>query len=100
MTPGVFMFRMTSGLWKIASDTQTTFEVARATMFDGLTAAMFILVMSFGLIVPKLVVDYANVWDRQGYRHRAPCQDWRTIRTRKVNLFPRERMLPEARYRL
>jgi hypothetical protein len=60
MMPGVFMFRMASGLWKIAGDPQTTFEVVRATMFDGLTAAMIILAMSFGLIVPKLVVDYVS----------------------------------------
>jgi len=60
MMPGVFMFRMASGLWKIAGDPQTTFEVVRATMFDGLTAAMIILAMSFGLIVPKLVIDYVS----------------------------------------
>jgi uncharacterized membrane protein YjjP (DUF1212 family) len=58
MMPGVFLFRMASGLWQIATDPQTTFELVRATMFDGLTAAMIILAMSFGLIVPKLVVDY------------------------------------------
>ena len=60
MMPGVFMFRMASGLWTIASDPQATFEVVRATMSDGLTAAMIILAMSFGLIVPKLLVDYVS----------------------------------------
>jgi uncharacterized membrane protein YjjP (DUF1212 family) len=60
MMPGVFLFRMASGLLQIASDSQTTFDLARATIFDGLTAAMIILAMSFGLIVPKLVVDYAS----------------------------------------
>ena len=60
MMPGVFMFRMASGLWTIASDPQATFEVVRSTMSDGLTAAMIILAMSFGLIVPKLLVDYVS----------------------------------------
>jgi uncharacterized membrane protein YjjP (DUF1212 family) len=60
MMPGVFMFRMASGLWQIASDPQITFDAVRATMFDGMTAAMIILAMSFGLIVPKLLVDYVS----------------------------------------
>ena len=60
MMPGVFMFRMASALWQITSDPQTTYEVVRATMFDALTAAIIILAMSFGLIVPKLVVDYVS----------------------------------------
>ncbi|HEX4171819.1 MAG TPA: threonine/serine exporter family protein [Acetobacteraceae bacterium] len=60
MMPGVFLFRMASGLLQIATDPQTTFEVVRATMFDGLVAAMIILAMSFGLIIPKLVIDYVS----------------------------------------
>jgi hypothetical protein len=55
MMPDVFMFSMASGLWQIASNPQTTFGMVRATMFDGMTATMIILAMSFGLIVPKLV---------------------------------------------
>jgi len=51
---------MASGLLQIASDSQTTFDLVRATIFDGLTAAMIILAMSLGLIVPKLVIDYAS----------------------------------------
>jgi hypothetical protein len=51
---------MASGLWQIASDPQITFDAVRATMFDGMTAAMIILAMSFGLIVPKLLVDYVS----------------------------------------
>jgi uncharacterized membrane protein YjjP (DUF1212 family) len=60
MIPGVFLFRMASGLLQVAGDPQTTFDLVRATMFDGLTAAMIILAMSFGLIVPKLMVDYVS----------------------------------------
>ncbi len=60
MIPGVFLFRMASGLLEIASDPQVTFDLVRATISDGLTASMIILAMSLGLIVPKLVVDYAS----------------------------------------
>jgi uncharacterized membrane protein YjjB (DUF3815 family) len=61
MMPGVFMFRMAGGLWQIANDSQTAaFDAFRAMMFDGMTATTIILAMSFGLIVPKLVVDYVS----------------------------------------
>jgi uncharacterized membrane protein YjjP (DUF1212 family) len=60
MMPGVFLFRMASGLLQIAGDPQTTFDVVRATMFDGLTAMMIVLAMSLGLIIPKLVIDYVS----------------------------------------
>lgn len=60
MIPGVFMFRMASGLLQIANDSQPTFDLVRETISDGLVAAMVILAMSFGLIVPKLVVDHAS----------------------------------------
>jgi uncharacterized membrane protein YjjP (DUF1212 family) len=60
MMPGIFMFRMASGLWHMASDPETTFAAVRATMLDGLTAAIIILAMSFGLIVPKLMIDYVG----------------------------------------
>ena len=60
MMPGVFMFRMASGLWQIANDPAATFDVFRATMLDGLTAGMIILATSLGLIVPKLVIDYVS----------------------------------------
>jgi hypothetical protein len=33
-------------------------ELLSATTADGLTAAIVILAMSLGLIVPKMVVDY------------------------------------------
>jgi len=60
MMPGIFMFRMANGLWHMASDPETTFAAVRATMLDGLTAAIIILAMSFGLIVPKLMIDYVG----------------------------------------
>jgi hypothetical protein len=49
---------MASGLLQIASGAPATLDVLGATAADGLTAAMIVLAMSFGLIVPKLAVDY------------------------------------------
>jgi len=57
MIPGVFLFRMASGLLQLADGSRTTLELLSATIADGLTAGAIILAMSFGLIVPKLVID-------------------------------------------
>jgi uncharacterized membrane protein YjjB (DUF3815 family) len=54
MIPGVFLFRMTSGLVLLTSGSNTTLD---ATIADGMTAITIILAMSFGLIVPKIVID-------------------------------------------
>src|SRR6266436_983723 len=58
MMPGVLLFRMASGLVQIAGGRLTTLELISATIADGMTAIMIIGAMSFGLIVPKLVIDY------------------------------------------
>jgi hypothetical protein len=58
MIPGVYLFRMASGLLQIAGGSPTTLEMLSATAADGVIAAMIILAMSFGLIVPKMVIDY------------------------------------------
>jgi uncharacterized membrane protein YjjP (DUF1212 family) len=56
MIPGVFLFRMASGLLQLASNSNTTLELLGATVGDGMTAITIILAMSFGLIVPKAVI--------------------------------------------
>jgi hypothetical protein len=48
---------MGSGLVQIAEGTQTTADLLN-TVASGTTATMIILAMSFGLIVPKLIIDY------------------------------------------
>jgi len=60
MMPGVFLFRMASGLVQLAGGSHTTLELISATIADGMIAVTIILAMSFGLIVPKLVIDYLS----------------------------------------
>ena len=57
MMPGVFLFRMASGLVQLADNSQNTPALLSATLADGSTALLIILAMSFGLIVPKMVID-------------------------------------------
>jgi uncharacterized membrane protein YjjP (DUF1212 family) len=60
MMPGVFMFRMASGLVQLVNSSQRTWELLGATLADGSIAILIILAMSFGLIVPKLIIDYMS----------------------------------------
>jgi uncharacterized membrane protein YjjP (DUF1212 family) len=60
MMPGVFMFRMASGLVQLTNASQRTWELMGATLADGSIAILIILAMSFGLIVPKLIIDYLS----------------------------------------
>jgi uncharacterized membrane protein YjjP (DUF1212 family) len=58
MMPGVFMFRMASGIVQLTHGPQRTWELMGATLADGYVAILITLAMSFGLIVPKLIIDY------------------------------------------
>jgi uncharacterized membrane protein YjjP (DUF1212 family) len=60
MIPGVFLFRMASGLLQIASGSQTTLDLISATIANGMTAVIITLAMSFGLITPKIAIDYLS----------------------------------------
>jgi uncharacterized membrane protein YjjB (DUF3815 family) len=57
LIPGIYLFRMASGLVQIADGSQNTSElldiIANAT-----TAAMITLAMTLGLLIPKLIIDY------------------------------------------
>jgi uncharacterized membrane protein YjjP (DUF1212 family) len=57
MIPGVFLFRMASGLVQVAEGSRTTLGLMSATLSDGLTAITIILAMSLGLIIPKMAID-------------------------------------------
>src|SRR5262249_16105110 len=57
MIPGVLVFRMASGLVQLTTSSNATLELLEATIADGMTDVTIILAMSFGLIVPKVVID-------------------------------------------
>src|SRR6266404_7603547 len=57
MIPGIFLFRMVSGLLQLATSSNTTLQLLEGTIADGLIAITIIFAMSFGLIVPKIVID-------------------------------------------
>ena len=59
LIPGVYIFRMASGLLNlIAPGHGPSPDLLLGTMVDGATALLIIVAMAFGLIVPKLVIEY------------------------------------------
>jgi uncharacterized membrane protein YjjB (DUF3815 family) len=57
MIPGVYLFRMASGLLQLADGSYTTLELLSTTIRDGAGAITIILSMALGLVVPKLAID-------------------------------------------
>jgi uncharacterized membrane protein YjjP (DUF1212 family) len=58
MIPGVYLFRMASGLVQIAGGAEPTLQLLSSTVADGMIATIIILAMSLGLVIPKTIVDY------------------------------------------
>lgn len=65
MVPGVYLFRMASGLVQVSSMAPTSPEILTATFADGMTALIVILAMGFGLMASKMVMD--RVCERQPF---------------------------------
>ena len=57
LIPGVYLFRMASGLLQIAAGAPTAANLLSETVSSGMTALTIILAMSLGLIVPKLLIE-------------------------------------------
>jgi uncharacterized membrane protein YjjB (DUF3815 family) len=57
LMPGVFLFRMFSGLLQLANSANATLPLLGATVANGMMAFTNILAMSLGVIVPKIVID-------------------------------------------
>jgi uncharacterized membrane protein YjjP (DUF1212 family) len=57
MMPGVYLFRMASGLAQMSADVGAPAALVSATLSDGVVAATVVLAMCLGLVIPKLVLD-------------------------------------------
>lgn len=57
MIPGVYFFRMASGLTQIAAAPPLASSILPALLSDGRTAAGILVAMSAGLLLPKLLID-------------------------------------------
>jgi len=57
MMPGVFLFRMASGVVQLADSSHATLELITGTLAASSSAILIILGISLGLIVPKMAID-------------------------------------------
>jgi uncharacterized membrane protein YjjB (DUF3815 family) len=57
MMPGVYLFRMTSGLVQLVGGSEPTMQLIGGTISAGMTATIIILAMSLGLIIPKKPIN-------------------------------------------
>jgi len=59
LIPGVFLFRMAGGLVELISqDGNASPDLLLSTVTDGMTAFVIFLAMTFGLIVPKMLIEH------------------------------------------
>jgi uncharacterized membrane protein YjjP (DUF1212 family) len=57
LIPGVYLFRMASGLLQLGGGASTTLDLLAATLADAITAFITILAMGLGLVIPKMLID-------------------------------------------
>jgi uncharacterized membrane protein YjjP (DUF1212 family) len=71
LIPGVFLFRMAGGLVDLVTlGSHAPQELLIEVITDGATAVLIVLAMSFGLIVPKLCMEYFTQSSVQRPRQR------------------------------
>jgi uncharacterized membrane protein YjjP (DUF1212 family) len=59
LIPGVYLFRMSAGLVDlVTSGDKTPTDALTNTIADGTTAMLILLAMAFGLILPKMCIEY------------------------------------------
>jgi uncharacterized membrane protein YjjB (DUF3815 family) len=59
LIPGVFLFRMAGGFVDLVTlGEKASGDVLFNTIADGTTAALIILAMAFGLIIPKMCIEH------------------------------------------
>ena len=68
LLPGVYLFRMASGLVQIAGGSPLAPDLLNETAASGMTALIIILAMSLGLIVPRMLIE--SVYGNPGIRQR------------------------------
>jgi uncharacterized membrane protein YjjP (DUF1212 family) len=65
LIPGVFLFRMGGGLLQIATlGSAASPGLLTSTVADGMTAVLIMLAMTFGLILPKMLIE--SLWPGVG----------------------------------
>jgi uncharacterized membrane protein YjjB (DUF3815 family) len=54
MIPGVYLFRMASGISQMAHQNQMTFELLSDTFYQGMMAGLIMFAIALGLLIPKV----------------------------------------------
>jgi uncharacterized membrane protein YjjB (DUF3815 family) len=57
MMPGVYLFKMASGLITLSDGSHTTLNLLGATIADGMTAINILVALCIGIIVPNLIIE-------------------------------------------
>lgn len=57
LMPGVYVFRMSSGLVQLQSSADAGAALLSETLRDGMTAALIVLAMTVGLVVPRRIYE-------------------------------------------